>query len=106
MKNIFFIAAILLLVSCQSGNKEGNTTSEKEVNNVQLVTDTLNISGMHCDMCVSSIEKGVGALNGVQHVKANLEDSTAVVKYDAALVKTDEIEQVIVKRGYSVKGER
>lgn len=95
-----------MFFSCQSGsNNQGSTNEEAKINVASLVTDTLNISGMHCDMCVSSIEKGVNELKGIHVVNANLEDSTAVVKYDATVLKKDEIAQAIKKRGYSVKEE-
>lgn len=104
MNKIVAILIAVLFVSCQSGNKNasdaGNSTEDQIV---QFVADTIHISGMHCDMCVSSIEKGVNEVNGIQSVKANLDDSVAVVEFDASKTKIEEIEAAIEKRGYSVK---
>jgi copper chaperone CopZ len=55
-------------------------------------------------MCVQSIEKGVNQLKGIEFVKANLNDSTAKVKFDVSKTNIAEIEKAIEKRGYSVKG--
>ena len=102
MKNIIIVLGVVLFASCNSGNK-GTDSSEAEIPVAQLVMDTVNIGGMHCDMCVSSIEKGVGEVEGVEFVKANLNDSVAIVKFDAAKTGLHEIEAAIEKRGYRIK---
>ncbi len=68
-----------------------------------MVEDTFNIGGMHCDMCVTSIEKGVNELAGIDFVKASLEDSTAIVRFDQSKTTRTDIEKAVQKRGYSVK---
>lgn len=96
--------AIVAFVSCQSGTK--NTNEEKPaVQTAQVVETTINVGGMHCDMCVKSIEKGVNELSGIASVAVSLNDSTAVVSYDAGKVELAQIEKAIEKRGYSIKGE-
>lgn len=103
MRNLLIVLTALFIFSCQAGNKEQSHTENTDLQSVQLITDTLNISGMHCDMCVASIEKGVGELEGIEFVQAILNDSTTVVKYDESVLGMDEIEKAIEKRGYSVK---
>ena len=93
---------ILAVVACQSGKKEQTSEKDQPVA-VELVETTINVGGMHCDMCVNSIEKGVNELEGISYVKANLEDSTAVVKFDASKTDMAQIEKAIEKRGYSIK---
>ena len=102
MKKLLYLFIILAFASCQPGNKEQAT---EEVATAELVETTINVGGMHCDMCVSSIEKGVNELEGVSFVKASLEDSTTVVKYDVAKTDLAQIEKAIEKRGYSIKGD-
>ena len=102
MKNIFYLITILIFVSCQSGNK--NKQEEKlPPESAQMVESTINIGGMHCDMCVASIEKGVKELDGIVSVAVSLADSTAVVSYDKSKVELAKIEKAIEARGYSVK---
>lgn len=101
MRTLIFIFGIFFLVSCggQKKQTEGNDTPVQ----VTLTEVKLNVSGMHCDMCVASIEKGVGAVEGVDFVKAELSDSTALVKFNEAETSLAEIKQAIEKRGYKVK---
>jgi len=103
MKNLLILLTALFIFACQSGSKEQSSSESADMQSVQLITDTLNISGMHCDMCVASIEKGVNELEGVEFVQAILDDSTTVVKYNVSVVGKEDIEKAIEKRGYSVK---
>ena len=102
MKKLFLLIAVFAIVSCQSGNK--NKPEEKSATeSVQVVESTINIGGMHCDMCVASIEKGVKELNGIVSVAVSLNDSTAVVSYEPSKVELAKIEKAIKARGYTVK---
>jgi Cu+-exporting ATPase len=104
MKKLFYLIIILAFVSCQSGTK--NKTEEKTaIESTQVVESTINISGMHCEMCVASIEKGVKELDGIVSVTVSLNDSTAIVSFDKSKVDQAKIEQTIEARGYSIKTE-
>jgi len=104
MKKILLTFIVLAFVACQSGNSE-KTSGQAPETTAELVETTINVGGMHCDMCVASIEKGINELEGISFVKASLEDSTAVVKFDASKTDLIQIEKAIEKRGYSIKGE-
>ena len=104
MKKLFYLFVMLVFVSCQSGTKS-QESNETEIVPVELVETTINVHGMHCDMCVTSIEKGVNELEGISFVKASLADSTTVVKFDASKTDLASIEKAIEKRGYSIKKE-
>ena len=102
MKKLILLIAVLAFVSCQSGNK--NKPEEKTApESVQVVESTINISGMHCENCVASVEKGVKELDGIVSVAVSLNDSTAVVSYDTSKLELAKIEEAIEKRGYTVK---
>lgn len=104
MKKILYLFVVLAFVSCQSGSK--NKTEEKaSTESAQVVESTINIGGMHCDMCVASIEKGVNEIDGIVSVEVILADSTAVVSFDESKVELAKIEEAIKKRGYSIKTE-
>ena len=105
MKRLLLISGILFFISCQSGNQKNESVNEPEVKTDVIAQDTLNIGGMFCNMCVNSIEKGVNELQGITYVKASLEDSTTVVKYDTSKIDLAQIEKAIEKRGYRVKGD-
>jgi len=101
MRVLIFVLGLFFIVSC-GGQKKQNNGNNSSVQ-VALTEVTLNVGGMHCDMCVASIEKGVGAVEGVEFVKAELSDSTAVVKFNEAETSLAEITQAIERRGYTVK---
>lgn len=101
MKKLIYLVAIIAFVSCQSGSKEAES-KESAVETVQVVEATVNISGMHCNNCVASVEKGVGELAGVESVAVSLNDSNAIVKFDASKTDKKAIEKAIEKRGYSI----
>jgi Cu+-exporting ATPase len=102
MKTIIYLFFILALVSCQSGNKK-QQEEKAAVETASVVESTINIGGMHCDMCVASIEKGVNELDGIVAVQVSLADSTAVVSFDKSKIELSKIEQAIEKRGYTIK---
>jgi len=102
MRTLIFFFGFFLLVSCGQGNKQ-QSNGESATEQVVLTEVTLHIGGMHCDMCVASIEKGVGAVEGVDFVKAQLNDSTAVVRFSESETNLAEIKTAVEKRGYSVK---
>jgi Cu+-exporting ATPase len=101
MKKLLYLFIVLAFASCQSENK--GQAAEDQAEEAELVEITIHVGGMHCDMCVNSIEKGIAGLEGIRYVKASLEDSTAVVKYDASKTGLDQIEKAVEKRGYAVK---
>lgn len=61
---------------------------------------TLPISGMTCASCVSSIEKAVKKLDGIESVNVNLSTEKATIKYNSKVVRISEIKQNIKKAGY------
>lgn len=104
MKKLFYGILFLAFVSCSSGNKNvNNEGTQEKTENAQIVEATINVGGMHCDMCVASVTKGVNELEGITSVKVSLEDSTAVVSFQPDKVELASIEKAIEKRGYTIK---
>ena len=84
-------------------NSETKKTEEKAAAPAEIVETSLSIGGMTCNDCVMSVTKGINGLEGIADVKVTLDDSTAVVKYDASVVNIDDIKAAVGKRGYRVK---
>ena len=103
-KELIFLSVLitgLFFLGCQStGN---NQEKSGESGEAVVVEKTFHISGMHCDMCEASIEKGINELQGIEHVQASWNDLIAIVKFDESVTKMDDIQKAIEKRGYSVK---
>ncbi|WP_427137791.1 copper chaperone CopZ [Psychrobacillus psychrodurans] len=64
---------------------------------------TLNVQGMSCGHCVSSVEGSVGKLDGVNEVKVDLESGKVDVSFDEDKVSLDVIKETIDDQGYDVK---
>ena len=50
----------------------------------ELTEVTLEIDGLICSACVHTVEDALKAVNGVEEADVSLNDSEAVIKYDAA----------------------
>lgn len=103
MKNLLLIMVILVTVSCQSGTKQKSGSASDAVEITEVTQVTLDIGGMHCNNCVASVEKGINELEGIASVAVSLNDSNAIVEYDARKLKPEDIEKAIEKRGYRIK---
>lgn len=68
-----------------------------------MTNQTLIVPDIHCDHCASSIEGAVGALEGVETVKVQIEQHSVDVTYDDAAVELDAIVTAIEEQGYKVK---
>ena len=101
MKKIIFLFVITALLAC---NSEGKKAELKDVTTetVKVVENTVNISGMHCDNCVASVEKGINSLTGIESVAVSFYDSNAIVKFDASKTDLVAIKKAIEKRGYTI----
>lgn len=67
-----------------------------------MTNKTLDVQGMSCGHCVSSIEGSVGKLSGVESVKVHLDEGKVDVQFDPDKVSLQEITEVIEDQGYDV----
>jgi copper chaperone len=81
--------------------KNVETTSAMVKNTGQSIM--LNVTGMTCQGCVTSITKSLAAVDGVSDVLVSLEDGTAKVAYDANKVKSEALTAAVVKAGYKAE---
>lgn len=63
---------------------------------------TLKISGMTCDHCVKTVEKGIKSLKGVSRVHVDLALQKAEVAYSPEAVTLDQIKKAVTEAGYQV----
>lgn len=63
---------------------------------------TLQVQGMSCGHCVSSIEDNVGEISGVKSITVKLEDGKVEVEFDSNKVTTDDVKKEIEELGYEV----
>jgi copper chaperone len=67
-----------------------------------MATEVLKVEGMSCQHCVMSIEKAVGALQGVMGVKVDLAGKTVTIEYETAVLTLEIIKETIEDQGYEV----
>lgn len=63
----------------------------------------LNVKGMSCGHCVKAVEGSVGALEGVNEVRVNLEAGQVDVSFNEQQVTVDKIKEAIDDQGYDVE---
>jgi Cu+-exporting ATPase len=66
-----------------------------------LARTTLDVSGMHCASCVSSIERALASLHGVADAGVNLAAERATVVYDPRETDTGELIGAVESVGYA-----
>src|SRR3954463_7006470 len=63
----------------------------------------LQIGGMHCASCVSSVERALRNVPGVQAARVNLPLSQAAVDYEPALATIEKMAQAVAASGYQAR---
>lgn len=80
-------------------NKTELKESKEEKN---MNTKTIVIEGMQCNHCKMTVEKVLGALDGVEKVEVNLNDKTATIEMSKEIADS-KIKEVIEEAGFVVK---
>ena len=73
---------------------------DKKLTGTKLGEKVIDISGMSCEHCVSSVKKALNAIEGVS-AQVSLNRHRAVISYDRE-VSEDTIRQTIEKLGFHV----
>lgn len=61
----------------------------------------LRAEGFSCPSCVAKIEKQVGRLKGVEHVKVHFASARIEVDHDAERASVDDLVAAVAKAGYT-----
>ncbi|MCT1902431.1 copper chaperone CopZ [Oceanobacillus sp. FSL W8-0428] len=67
-----------------------------------MTKETIQVQGMSCGHCVSSVEGAVGGLDGVDTVNVHLQEGKVDVSFDEGKVKLGDITEAIEDQGYDV----
>ncbi|MDX1636575.1 MAG: heavy metal translocating P-type ATPase [Balneolaceae bacterium] len=73
-----------------------------EVEETDLVTQTLNIEGMHCASCANAVGSQLEALDGVEEANVNLAAESASVTYHRGAVSMDDFAEAVERAGYTL----
>jgi len=63
---------------------------------------TLNVTGMTCGGCASSINKALSGYDGVKSSDANADAGTVLVEFDPAVIQRPALEQAVVDAGFDI----
>lgn len=63
---------------------------------------TLNVAGMTCQGCVSSVSNALRRIPGVTKVRVSLEQASATVEFDAARTQRDALKSAVEGAGFEV----
>lgn len=74
--------------------------AQTEAHNPNVVTAGLQITGMHCQICSSKIEKAVRALPGVATCSVSFETGRGTVHYDRTATTPTQILEAIKTAGF------
>ena len=62
------------------------------------------VEGMTCGCCTSSVEKALGARDGISVATASLKGANVEVEFDPAVIIQGQIEEAIRDAGFDVPG--
>ncbi len=62
----------------------------------------LPITGMTCANCVSTVERNLKKVDGVQNALVNLSSERATVEYDPARASLDDLIERVERAGYGI----
>jgi copper chaperone CopZ len=102
--SFLLIISVFILSGCNNAteDKSEQTTEKTEVNYENVVLIDMDVNGMTCTGCENTIKSGVSELEGIVSVEASHVDGKTYVKADTALVKPEQIREVIKEKGYEV----
>lgn len=72
-------------------------------NSESVIKETLDIGGMECAACAAAIERALNKKDGIIESGVNYATEKLTVTYDPAKISNQEIEETIIKSGYTVK---
>lgn len=61
---------------------------------------TIGVEGMHCQMCVKNLTRGLKETNGITDAVVSLEEKNAVVTFDPSKIDAEGIRAVVRECGY------
>ena len=67
-----------------------------------MQTENLNVTGMTCGGCASTVTKALKSVAGVGDVKVSVSTGEATVQYDERATSPDKLKSAITSAGYGV----
>lgn len=68
-----------------------------------MAKTVIDVEGMTCAHCESSVEGALNNLDGVSEAKVSLSDNNVTVEYNDTIVDRSKLAEAIEDQGYDVK---
>ena len=68
-----------------------------------MAEETITVTGMHCPKCAARVEKAVGAIAGVESVRADHEADKVELVYDGAPETLEAVKAAISGEDFTVE---
>jgi copper ion binding protein len=91
---------IFFIIGC------GGTESSEETGRIHTTTETIKLEGLKCQMCVATVQRAAGNLDGVEHMRIDFDAQVATVSFNSDLVSLTDIEHAIAESGYHANDTR
>ncbi len=102
MKTLIYLV-IATLFSVRGTHLVAQETKESKTENVAKVV-SIEVPTIKCGSCVRTVSEALKKLDGVKEVKVDKKSKTAMVQYDDAKLKIEDMERAIAKAGYDANG--
>ena len=106
MKSLgILLISLVLIAACNQNTPTQNTNSSNLTDTLKFRRIVLQVEGMTCEGCETTIAKEVGKIDGVAEVKASHLDSIATIMFDTSRTNVVMISEKINGLGYKVVSE-
>jgi copper chaperone CopZ len=105
---VYILGIFLMAAACSSGGSKsssGESQSEAQVSEENIVHLHLDVKGMTCEGCENAIKAGINKLEGIREASASHTHEEVMVVYDSTKISLHDIEHAIADAGYTVEGE-
>lgn len=96
-------ALALLILAAISGCSQSDHKTMPEAENTATAIVALDVQGMTCAGCETTVKMTLKKLDGVKDVEASFKDGSAKVTIDPAKVTEKEMVEALDKVGYAAK---
>jgi periplasmic mercuric ion binding protein len=97
---LFAFIGIFFIIGC------GSTERTDETGHIQTTTETISLEGLKCQMCVATVQRAAGNLDGVEHMRIDFDTKVATVSFNSDMVTLTDIEHAIAESGYHANDTR
>jgi copper chaperone CopZ len=74
---------------------------QEKIQSALVATATINVPSIQCRSCVSTVQKALRAVKGVETARVDLKKKIATVTYASSMTSLEALETAVTKVGYA-----